>query len=118
MNNIPYNGLVKIWPEMNEIKADIINQLKIEATYSVYLEKQQADIIAFKKDESLLIPFDFDYNSPEVSLSNESRVKFTAIRPANIGAASRIPGITPAAVATILVALKKKPSGATSSQLA
>ncbi len=108
MNNIGFDGVSKIWPEFKDLPADIIQQLSIEAVYSVYLEKQQADIVTFRKDEEVHIPEDFDYDSPSISLSNESRVKFKKALPHTIGAAARIPGITPAAVTSLLVAIKKR----------
>lgn len=107
MNNIGFDGIIKIWPEFRDIPSDVIKQLSIEAMYSVYLEKQQADIITFRKDEEVKIPDNFDYNSPLVSLSNEVRLKLNKSRPFTLGAASRIPGVTPAALAAIMSAMKK-----------
>lgn len=107
MNNVGWVGVTKIWPEYKDIRSDIIQQLNIEAIYSVYLAKQESDIISFRKDENMKIPDDFNYDLVEISLSNESRAKFKSIQPLTIGAASRIPGITPAAVAALIVALKK-----------
>lgn len=107
MNNIGFEGAAKIWPELKDIRVDVAQQLSIEATYSVYLEKQQADIVAFKKDEDVRLPEDFDYDVEAISLSNEVRLKLKAARPLTIGAASRVPGVTPAAIAALMVGLKK-----------
>ena len=108
MNNVGFGGMVKIWPEFKDVRTDVIQQLSIEAIYSVYLEKQNADIVAFKKDEDTKLPEDFDYDLLSISLSNEVRNKLKSARPLTIGAASRIPGITPAAIAALILALKKR----------
>jgi tRNA uridine 5-carboxymethylaminomethyl modification enzyme len=105
--NIEFNDLVKIWPELSTIKSDVLQQLEIEALYSSYLDKQGADIALFKKSESIRIPSDFNYDSSTVSLSNEVRNKLKAAKPTTLGAASRVPGITPAAVAAIMVAIRQ-----------
>jgi tRNA uridine 5-carboxymethylaminomethyl modification enzyme len=106
--NIKFADLVRIWPELSNIETDILKQLEIEALYSSYLDKQTADIVSFKKSESIRIPSDFDYDSSIVSLSNEVRMKLKKAQPATLGAASRIPGITPAAVAAIMVAIRQR----------
>lgn len=103
---ISFSDLKKLWPALNEINADIITQLEIEALYSSYLDRQQADILAFKKDETVHVPVNFDYDSPAISLSAEVRSKLKQARPATLGAASRIPGITPAALMALMVAVK------------
>jgi tRNA uridine 5-carboxymethylaminomethyl modification enzyme len=110
--NIEFSDLVKIWPQLSAIDGDILTQLEIEALYSTYLDKQEADILSFKKNESVKIPVDFDYNSPIISLSNEARNKLKAAKPATLGAASRIPGITPAAIAAIMVAIRQNQKAA------
>ncbi len=107
MNNVGIEGVIKICPKFNDINTNIMQLISNEATYSVYLEKQQADIISFRQDENLIIPASFDYSLPNISLSNEARVKLNAAKPHTIGAASRIPGITPAAIAAIMVAIKR-----------
>ncbi len=99
--DINIEKLSSIWPELNSIRSDIIEQLEIDATYSGYIDRQQADIVAFRRDEKLQIPESIDYTKIG-SLSNESIVKLNQSRPETLGAASRIPGITPAAVISIL----------------
>jgi len=89
------------WPELAEIPADVLEQLQIEALYAGYVERQAADIRAFRRDEALGLPPDLDYRSVG-SLSNEIREKLNRARPATIGAAARIPGVTPAAVNALL----------------
>ena len=86
-----------------------INQIKleIEALYAGYLDRQEADIIAFKKDETLKLPADIDYASIG-GLSNEVRQKLEAARPVTLGQAGRIEGVTPAAIAVLLAWLRKR----------
>ena len=81
-------------------------QIEISAHYSGYLEKQEADIITFRKDENLIIPKDIDYTKLS-GLSNEVKSKFKLIRPRTLGQALRIDGITPAAVYILLSHVKK-----------
>jgi len=104
---ITFDQLTKLWPEMADFRADIREQVEIEALYHGYLDRQQNDIDMFKQDEGLLIPDHLDYDSVG-SLSNEIRHKLKQARPATIGAASRIPGVTPAAVAAVLVFMKRR----------
>ena len=105
--NINFDDIVKIWPDLKDINKDVLQQLEIDALYSSYLAKQQADILDFKKNENIKIPANFDYDSSLVSLPNEARGKFKQTKPLTIGAASRIPGITPAAVTALLVAIRQ-----------
>jgi len=93
--------LAKIWPELDSLPSDIIEQIEIDARYSGYLERQQADINAFRKDENLALPKDLDYTAIG-SLSTELRNKLALAQPATLGAAGRIPGITPAALIALL----------------
>ena len=83
-------------------------QVEISAHYHGYMEKQEADIIAFRKDENLSIPNDIDYNKLS-GLSNEVKSKFKLIKPRTLGQALRIDGITPAAVYILLSYVKKIP---------
>lgn len=106
--NVTTSDLFKIWPDFAQIDKEIIEQLEIDSIYSAYLDKQKADIDLFKKNENIIIAKDFDYDSPMISLSSESRAKFKKVLPSTLGAASRIPGITPAAVTALLVAIKQK----------
>jgi tRNA uridine 5-carboxymethylaminomethyl modification enzyme len=105
---IDFDKLIQIWPELSAItNKDVLEQLEIEAKYSSYLTKQEADIKLFKKDEELIIPENFNYDNV-ASLSNEVREKLKASSPRTIGAASRISGVTPAAIVAILIYLRKK----------
>ncbi len=100
-HTITWDDLASIWPKMNEISSDIREQIEIDANYAGYMDRQDADIKAFKRDENLTIPSDLDY-SLVGSLSNEVRQKLETASPATLGAASRIPGVTPAAIMALL----------------
>ena len=96
-----------IWPEILYISDEIDEQLQINSHYKGYLKKQNADILAFKRDENLLIPDNLNYDI-FAGLSNEVKSKFKKIRPKTMGQALRIDGITPAAVYILLSHLKRK----------
>ena len=97
----------QIWPEIGYVSREIDEQLEINSHYKGYLKKQNADILAFKRDENLIIPDNIDYNKFSC-LSNEVKSKFNKIRPKTMGQALRIDGITPAAVYILLSHLKRK----------
>ena len=105
--SITWQGLAELWPEMNGIRSDVREQIEIEAGYRGYLERQASDIESFKQDESLAIPASLDYDRI-TSLSNEVREKLKSQRPMTIGAASRISGVTPAAITAVLSHMKRK----------
>ena len=98
--------LIQIWPELAEMPDDICQQLETESKYAGYLKRQQADIEIFKKDENLKLREDIDYRKIG-GLSNEMVAKLSKIRPSTVGEASRIPGVTPAAVTAILGYVKR-----------
>ena len=91
---------------MPNASRDVEEQLEISAHYSGYLEKQQADIIAFRKDENLLIPKSINYDKLS-GRSNEVKSKFRLIKPKTLGQALRIDGITPAAAYILLSYVKR-----------
>ncbi len=95
-----------IWPELGEIDADTAERLEIDARYAVYMDRQQADIAAYRRDEDLSLPPDLDY-AQIAGLSGELRTRLTRLRPRTIGQAQRIEGITPAAL-TLLAARVKR----------
>ena len=97
----------EIWPEITYVSREIDEQLEINSHYRGYLKKQNADILAFKRDENLIIPDDINYDIFS-GLSNEVKSKFKKIRPKTMGQALRIDGITPAAVYILLSHLKRK----------
>ena len=97
----------KIWPDIPFFGNDIDEQIEINAHYRGYLKKQKADILAFKRDENLIIPENVDYDSL-AGLSSEVKSKFKEIKPKTMGQALRIDGITPAAVYILLSHVKRK----------
>jgi tRNA uridine 5-carboxymethylaminomethyl modification enzyme len=97
----------KIWPDIPFFNNEIDEQIEINAHYSGYLKKQKADILAFKRDENLIIPDNVNYNSLS-GLSNEVKAKFKLIKPKTMGQALRIDGITPAAVYILLSHVKRR----------
>jgi tRNA uridine 5-carboxymethylaminomethyl modification enzyme len=92
--------LAAIWPELGALRPDVVEQLEIEAHYATYLGRQVADIASFRTEESLLLPRDLDLDAI-AGLSSEVRARLAESRPATLGAAARLPGMTPAAL-TIL----------------
>ena len=96
-----------IWPEIEYFGIEIDQQIEINSHYRGYLQKQKADIIAFKRDEKLSIPENIDYDRFS-GLSNEVKAKFKKIKPKTLGQALRIDGITPAAVYILLSHVKRK----------
>ncbi len=97
--------LTQIWPELGSMEPQIVEQLEIDAQYAGYLDRQDADIVAFRKDEGRALPASLDYGAV-VGLSNEVRQKLETIRPATLGQASRIEGITAAALTLVLAHVK------------
>lgn len=110
-NVMSYDGvsretITQIWPELQTMPDDIYEAIEIEAKYAGYLKRQQADIDVFQKDEKLKIKEDIDY-AIIGGLSREMVQKLSKVRPATIGEASRIPGVTPAAVTAVLSYVKR-----------
>jgi tRNA uridine 5-carboxymethylaminomethyl modification enzyme len=101
--------IARIWPRLGDVAPKIAEQLEIDAKYSVYLDRQTADIESYRKDESFDLPDDLDYTALP-GLSHELRQKLAAHKPRTIGQAGRIDGITPAAL-TLLVAYVRRGKG-------
>ena len=97
----------EIWPEIPFFDKKIDEQVEINAHYRGYLKKQKADILAFKRDENLIIPGEINYDNLS-GLSNEVKAKFKQIKPKTMGQALRIDGITPAAVYILLSHVKRR----------
>jgi tRNA uridine 5-carboxymethylaminomethyl modification enzyme len=95
--DVNMSRLAAIWPELGGLRKELIDQLEIEARYASYLPGQRADIAAFRADESLLLPSDLDLDALP-GLSREVRARLAQVRPPTIGAAARLPGMTPAAL--------------------
>ncbi len=101
--------LAAVWPELAAIPPDIAEQLEIDARYAGYLDRQARDIAAFRRDEALLLPDALDYAAIG-GLSAEIRGKLATARPATLGAAARISGVTPAALVALLQYVKRRPA--------
>ncbi len=104
--DIDFAAVLRVWPELSALEPEIAEQLEIDATYSVYLERQAADVKAFRKDEALVIPDRLDY-AEVPGLSQEVRQKLADARPVTLGQASRVEGVTPAAITTLLLFVKR-----------
>lgn len=113
--HIDWEQLQEVWPELGNIDPVIREQIEYDALYAGYMERHEADIIAFRKDENLKLPAALDYNEVG-SLSNEVRQKLVAARPETLGAASRIPGVTPSAIIALLKHVKRGNPKANQSQ--
>ncbi len=104
--NIGVPELARIWPDFHAIAPKIAEQLEIDAKYAVYLDRQAADIVAFRRDEELELPEAIDY-AQLGGLSNEIKQKLQAVRPRTIGHAGRIDGMTPVALGLLLAHIRR-----------
>ena len=98
--------LMGLFPDLSAMSARALTQLETEAVYSGYLDRQQADIVAFRRDEDLELPQDLDYAAIG-GLSNEAREKLLAVRPTTLGQASRIEGMTAGALTALLAFVRR-----------
>ena len=105
--DIDWEQVEAVWPQLAAVDPEIREQIECDALYSKYMDRHEADIAAFRKDEALKLPSDLNYERVG-SLSNEVRVKLQEAQPETLGAASRIPGVTPAAVIAILRYVQSK----------
>jgi tRNA uridine 5-carboxymethylaminomethyl modification enzyme len=99
-------ALAQVWPEIAGFEPDVVEQLEIDSQYAGYLDRQDADILAFRKDEALRLPAELDYRAIN-GLSIEAVVKLGRIRPATLGQAARIDGVTPAALTLVLAHVRR-----------
>ena len=99
-----------LWPELEDVNPRVREALEIEASYSVYLERQEADITQIRREEKLTIPSDFEFEDLP-GLSNELKAKLKAAQPVNLAQAARIDGMTPAALSLILANIRKLERG-------
>ncbi|WP_028034441.1 tRNA uridine-5-carboxymethylaminomethyl(34) synthesis enzyme MnmG [Chelativorans sp. J32] len=104
--DVTVERLASIWPELNAISAKVAERLETEARYAVYLDRQASDAERIRRDESKAIPEDIDYASI-AGISNELKDKLRRRQPRTLAEAKRIDGMTPAALALILVALRR-----------
>ncbi|MDX2234788.1 MAG: tRNA uridine-5-carboxymethylaminomethyl(34) synthesis enzyme MnmG [Hyphomonadaceae bacterium] len=104
---ITLDDLAAIWPALGGLEPAVREQLEIDALYAGYLERQEADVVAFRRDEALQLPADLDYAAIG-GLSTEVRGKLAEARPATLGQAGRIEGVTPGALTALLSHVKKR----------
>jgi tRNA uridine 5-carboxymethylaminomethyl modification enzyme len=107
MPEIGWQGISALWPELASLTPDVVEALEAEALYSGYVQRQEADIAALRREDGLALPASLDYAAMP-SLSSELRHKLQMVRPATLGQASRIDGMTPVALAVILGHVKRR----------
>ena len=98
---VTLDDLTAVWPQIGEWSPRVREQIEIDAAYHGYLDRQAADIEAFRRDENLTLPAALDYDAVG-GLSNEVREKLKAVRPLTLGQAARIEGVTPGALTALL----------------
>lgn len=108
---IDWARLSAVWPELAAVPPRVAERLCTDATYAVYLDRQQADIAAFRRDEAVALPIRLDYAGIP-GLSNEMRLKLEAVRPGTLGQAARIEGVTPAALTLLAAHARRADRGA------
>jgi tRNA uridine 5-carboxymethylaminomethyl modification enzyme len=109
--DLSFELLARIWPELEKFDRSVRESIEIEAGYAVYMNRQSTAVADVKRDEDLLIPQDFQFSGIS-GLSNELAAKLAKVRPLNIAQATKIEGMTPAAIALLLVWIKRAASSA------
>ncbi|MFN3858911.1 MAG: tRNA uridine-5-carboxymethylaminomethyl(34) synthesis enzyme MnmG [Caulobacter sp.] len=104
--DVDLDRLSTLWPQIGDWPAAVREQIEIDATYNGYLDRQQADVEAFRRDENLRLPADLDYGGVG-GLSNEVREKLARVRPLTLGQAARIEGVTPGALTALLAHVRR-----------
>jgi tRNA uridine 5-carboxymethylaminomethyl modification enzyme len=104
--DVDFDALCALDPEASCIDPETQAQLKREALYANYIERQNRDVDALKRDEAQAIPQDFDFTAMS-GLSNELRQKLSCVRPATLAHAARIEGMTPAALTLLLARIRQ-----------
>lgn len=107
MPDVGWMGIRAQWPELASLSPDVVEALEAEALYAGYIQRQDADVAALRREDGLALPASLDYASMP-SLSAELRHKLQLVRPATLGQASRMDGMTPAALAVILGHVKRR----------
>ena len=113
----PIPTLAKVWPELMDIPLDLARRLEADAKYAVYLDRQAEDVVRHRRDDSMTLPEDIDYDGLS-GLSSEMRQKFATVRPRSLGQAGRIEGVTPAALALVAVHARRAGRRATPNAVA
>jgi tRNA uridine 5-carboxymethylaminomethyl modification enzyme len=106
---IGFERLAEIWPEIRGFAPEVREQLEIDAGYDGYLDRQAADVLAFRRDEDLPLAPDLDYEAVG-GLSAECRQRLAGVRPASLGQAGRIEGVTPGALTALLAHVRRRSS--------
>jgi tRNA uridine 5-carboxymethylaminomethyl modification enzyme len=104
--DVTLDRLTAVWPQIGDWTPAVREQVEIDAAYSGYLDRQQADVDAFRRDENLRLPADLDYGAIG-GLSNEVREKLQRVRPLTLGQAARIEGVTPGAITALLAHVRR-----------
>ena len=104
--DIGFDDLARLWPAIADWAPEVREQIEIDAAYAGYLDRQDADVDAFRRDEGLSLPADLDYGRVG-GLSNEARERLAAVRPATLGQAARIEGVTPGALTALLAHVRR-----------
>ncbi|HEY2753490.1 tRNA uridine-5-carboxymethylaminomethyl(34) synthesis enzyme MnmG [Phenylobacterium sp.] len=104
---IGFEDLARVWPQIAAWSPQVREQIEIDASYAGYLDRQAADVAAFRRDENLTLPAGLDYAAVG-GLSNEAREKLTAVRPLTLGQAARIEGVTPGALTALLAHVRRR----------
>ncbi len=104
---IAFEDLARIWPQIGAWTPAVREQVEIDAAYAGYLDRQAADVAAFRRDEDLILPATLDY-AQVGGLSNEAREKLAAVRPLTLGQAARIEGVTPGALTALLAHVRRR----------
>jgi tRNA uridine 5-carboxymethylaminomethyl modification enzyme len=105
--SIGFEDLARVWPQIEGWSAAVREQVEIDAAYAGYLDRQAADVAAFRRDEDLSLPANLDYAAVG-GLSNEAREKLAAVRPLTLGQAARIEGVTPGALTALLAHVRRR----------
>ena len=103
---IGWRRAAELWPELQQVPSQIAEAVETDARYAAYIERQDGDVDAFRRDESLLLPIDLDFTSIG-GLSNEMVERLSRARPATLGQAARVAGVTPSALSALLVHVRR-----------
>jgi tRNA uridine 5-carboxymethylaminomethyl modification enzyme len=103
---IGFEDLAALWPQISGWSLAVREQIEIDASYAGYLDRQAADVAAFRRDENLRLPAELDY-AIVGGLSTEVRQKLAAVRPLTLGQAARIEGVTPGALTALLAHVRR-----------
>ena len=105
--NVHYDDLAACVPDMPELRADAREQTEIELKYEGYIDRQRAEVKKFLREEEMRLPDDLDYMTVD-TLRVEARQKLNKVKPASLGQASRIPGVSPGDITVLMILMEKK----------